>query len=109
MLRLLPLQKRVDKCEAFEFGPYRLIPSKRTLLAGQDPVELDGRAFDILALLLRHRGEVVTRRHLLDQVWPGVIMDEATLRVQMSELSRALPAKASSATDTRSKPAMYRF
>ena len=84
------LQQLIDKCEAFEFGPYRLIPSKRILLAGQDHVELGSCAFDILALLLRHRGEVVSRRQILEQVWPGLTIDEANLRVQMSDLRRAL-------------------
>jgi predicted ATPase/DNA-binding winged helix-turn-helix (wHTH) protein len=80
----------IDECEAFEFGPYRLIPSKRILLAGKNRVELGSRALDILIMLLRHRGEVVTRRQLLERVWPGLIVDEANLRVQMSELRRAL-------------------
>lgn len=79
-----------DECEAFRFGPYRLIPSKRILLAGPAPVELGSRAFDILTLLLRHRGEVVSRRQILEHVWPGLIIDEANLRVQMSDLRRAL-------------------
>jgi DNA-binding winged helix-turn-helix (wHTH) protein len=79
-----------DECEAFRFGPYCLIPSKRILLAGQAPVELGSRAFDILTMLLRHRGEVVSRRQILEHVWPGLIIDEANLRVQMSDLRRAL-------------------
>lgn len=84
------MKQRLDEFEAFEFGPYRLIPSKRILLAGENPVQLGSRAFDILALLLRHQGEVVTRREILDQVWPDVTIDEANLRVQMSDLRRAL-------------------
>lgn len=82
------MQQPVD--EVFEFGPYSLIPSKRVLLAGHTPVELGGRAFDILTLLLRHHGEVVGRRQILDQVWPGLTIDESNLRVQMSELRRVL-------------------
>jgi predicted ATPase/DNA-binding winged helix-turn-helix (wHTH) protein len=84
------LQQQTDECQAFEFGPYRLIPSERILLAGQNRVEIGSRAFDILALLLRHRGEVVSRRQILDQVWPNLTIDEANLRVQMSDLRRAL-------------------
>ena len=79
-----------NECETFDFGPYRLIPSKRVLLAGKAPVDLGSRALDILILLARHCGEVVTRRHILELIWPGVILNEANLRVQMSELRRAL-------------------
>jgi predicted ATPase/DNA-binding winged helix-turn-helix (wHTH) protein len=84
------VQQPINDCEAFEFGPYRLIPSKRILLAGQNPVEIGSRAFDILALLMRRRGEVVSRREILDEVWPNLTIDEANLRVQMSDLRRAL-------------------
>ena len=66
MTEVAPLQQQIDECEAFEFGPYRLIPSERILLAGQNRVEIGSRAFDILALLLRHRGEVVSRRQILN-------------------------------------------
>jgi predicted ATPase/DNA-binding winged helix-turn-helix (wHTH) protein len=75
-----------------QFGPYRLIPSKRLLLVGQERVELGSRAFDILLLLLQRRGEVVSRRELLDQVWPDLTVEESNLRVQISELRRALDA-----------------
>jgi len=34
-------------------------------------VELTAREFGILRLLLRHRGEVVTRNQILDEVWGG--------------------------------------
>jgi predicted ATPase/DNA-binding winged helix-turn-helix (wHTH) protein len=87
---VVTLQQRDDGYEEFQFGPYRLIPSKRLLLAGQKAVDIGGRAFDILTLLLRHRGEVVSRRQILDHVWPELSIDEANLRVQMCDLRRAL-------------------
>jgi DNA-binding response OmpR family regulator len=36
--------------------------------AGQR-VELTGKEFDVLRLLARHRGEIVTRDRLLEEVW----------------------------------------
>lgn len=84
------MKQRLTECEALDFGPFRLIPSKRVLLSGEAPVQLGSRAFDILTLLLRHHGQVVSRREILDQVWPDLTIDEANLRVQMSELRRAL-------------------
>ncbi|WP_441260368.1 ATP-binding protein [Bradyrhizobium sp. 521_C7_N1_3] len=87
------MPKEFSQFEVLGFGPYRLIPSKRLLLVGQDPVELGSRAFDILALLLERRGEVVSRPEILDRVWPDLTVDEANLRVQMSDLRRALKSK----------------
>ncbi|WP_445221483.1 ATP-binding protein [Bradyrhizobium sp. Pa8] len=87
---MVHLSQEHSQVDVIEFGPYRLFPSKRLLLAGQSPVELGSRAFDILNLLLQRRGEVVSRREILDRVWPGLTVDEANLRVQMSDLRRVL-------------------
>ncbi len=76
--------------EAYVFGQYRLIPSKRLLLAGEEKVELGSRAFDILVLLVRERGKVVSQRQIFDFAWPGLTVDETNLRFQMSQLRRAL-------------------
>ncbi|MBR0816620.1 winged helix-turn-helix domain-containing protein [Bradyrhizobium liaoningense] len=84
------LPQEFGQFEALTFGPYQLIPSKRLLLVGQNPVELGSRAFDILTVLLQNRGRVVSRREILDRVWPDLTVDEANLRVQMSDLRRAL-------------------
>lgn len=76
--------------EVFHFGPYRLIPSKRLLLVGEDNVELGSRAFDTLALLVQRRGEVMSRRQIIDQVWADLTVDETNLRAQIAQLRRAL-------------------
>ena len=87
------MKEQLSRSEDFQFGPYRLIPSERRLLAGQNVVELGGRAFDILALLVQRRGEVVSRREILDHVWPDLTVDEANLRVQLSQLRRTLKSE----------------
>jgi hypothetical protein len=76
------VHERTDECEVFQFGPLRLVPARRLLLAGENRIELGSRAFDILALLVRRRGEVVSRRRILEHVWPDLIVDESNLRVQ---------------------------
>jgi DNA-binding winged helix-turn-helix (wHTH) protein len=83
-------RKLAVESEVFLFGPYCLIPGRRLFLAGQDPVELGGRAFDILVLLVRHSGEIVSLRHILEQVWQDSTVDDANIRVQVSDLRRAL-------------------
>jgi predicted ATPase/DNA-binding winged helix-turn-helix (wHTH) protein len=84
------LQERANDTEVFQFGPYRLIPSKRLLLLGQDHVELGSRAFDMLVLLVRRHGEVLTRREIIDQVWSDLTVDETNLRAQVAQLRRIL-------------------
>jgi DNA-binding response OmpR family regulator len=36
---------------------------------GGAPVELTGKEYEVLKLLVRHRGEIVTRDRLLNEVW----------------------------------------
>lgn len=78
--------------QAFEtiFGPYRLDSGRRTLVQGERLIDLGGRALDILIVLAHARGETVSRRNLLDQVWPGLTIEENNLHVQISILRKTL-------------------
>jgi DNA-binding winged helix-turn-helix (wHTH) protein len=46
---------------AIEFGRFRILPRRRELFADNRPVELGGRAFDLLMTLIEARGAVVSR------------------------------------------------
>ncbi len=74
----------------FEFGRFRVLPRRRQLLAGGAPVELGARAFDVLMALLEGRGSLVTKDELLDRVWPGIVVEENNIQVQISTLRKAL-------------------
>jgi len=57
------------KFEAFAFGDVRVhLRARRVVKAGRE-VRLTRKEFDLLAYLLAHRGEVITRERLLDEVW----------------------------------------
>jgi predicted ATPase/DNA-binding winged helix-turn-helix (wHTH) protein len=73
-----------------EFGPFRLFPAERRLVRQGETVPLGGRALDILLLLVRNAGKVVTKQELMTQVWKGVSVDESGLRAQIASLRRAL-------------------
>jgi len=72
------------------FGPFRLLAAERLLMKGDAPVQLGGRALDILIALLERAGEVITRRELISRVWPDVSIEEANLRVHVSALRKVL-------------------
>jgi DNA-binding winged helix-turn-helix (wHTH) protein len=74
------------------FGHFVALPAARTLLLKGVPVEIGGRAFDLLMVLLRSRGEVVGKEEIVRQVWPTTIVDEGNLRFQMAVLRKALGA-----------------
>ena len=57
------------KVEEFAFGDARVrLRGRQAFRAGRE-VGLTRKEFDLLVYLLEHRGEVVTRERLLDEVW----------------------------------------
>ncbi len=78
-----------------ETGPLSLdIPAHRLLVAGE-PVTLSPREFQLLAMLMRHAGRLVTHRQLLTTVWgPAHADDVQYLRVYIGHLRQKLGAAA---------------
>jgi DNA-binding winged helix-turn-helix (wHTH) protein len=72
------------------FGPYRLLPLQRIVLRDSTPLRIGSRAREILVALVERAGELVEKRELLKRVWPDVIVEEATLRVHINSLRKAL-------------------
>jgi DNA-binding winged helix-turn-helix (wHTH) protein len=73
-----------------EFGRFRLFPRRRELLADGLPIELGCRAFDLLLALIEADGLLVTKDELLNRVWPGRVVEENNLNVQILALRKAL-------------------
>ncbi len=76
--------------EIIRFDRFTLIPSSRTLLLDDQPIDIGSRAFDILTLLVMARGRLVTKMEILSAVWPLTIVDESNLRFQIACLRKAL-------------------
>jgi predicted ATPase/DNA-binding winged helix-turn-helix (wHTH) protein len=77
---------------AIEFGRFRVLPHRRELLADNLPVQLGGRAFDILMALIEARGAVVSKDELMARVWPDRIVEENNLAFHISALRKAFAA-----------------
>jgi len=54
------------------------------------PVEIGLRALDVLRVLLERPGDLVTRNEIITAVWPGTVVVDNNLNVQISTLRRAL-------------------
>ena len=72
------------------FGRFRLDPVRYVLHEGDKPLRLGSRALEILILLAQRSGQVVSKNELLDRVWPKSVAQEATLRVHIAALRKAL-------------------
>jgi TolB-like protein/tetratricopeptide (TPR) repeat protein len=55
---------------------------------------LGARAFDLLLALVEHRDRVIGKAELMARVWPGVIVEENNLTVQISALRKAIGGSA---------------
>jgi DNA-binding winged helix-turn-helix (wHTH) protein len=77
---------------AIEFGRFRVLPHRRELLADNRPIQLGGRAFEVLMALIEASGAVVSKDALIDRAWPNQSVEENNLHVQISALRNALAA-----------------
>src|SRR5258708_12346944 len=75
---------------SYRFGTVEVRPSERQLLVEGKPAAVGARAFDVLMALIDHRDRVVTKNELLDMVWPGLVVEENNLQVQVSTLRKLL-------------------
>jgi DNA-binding winged helix-turn-helix (wHTH) protein len=54
------------------------------------PISIGWRALEVLSVLLENQGMIVSRKRIIDAVWPDAVVEEGNLTVQMSALRRAL-------------------
>lgn len=76
--------------QARVFQQFEIRPEERQLLVGGQPVAIGARAFDVLLALADRSQRVVSKAELLDLAWPGVVVEENNLTVQISTLRRVL-------------------
>src|SRR3954462_3379415 len=95
---------------SFVFEQFVLDPDDRQLRRGADPVELNGRYFDALALLVREQGKLVSKDRFLDEVWRGVPVTDEALTQCIKTLRRQLGDSAASPRFIETVPKHgYRF
>jgi predicted ATPase/DNA-binding winged helix-turn-helix (wHTH) protein len=84
------MMPRVQSRDVISFGPFDLVPSERLLTKANERVELGARALDILLILVSRANEVIRKTELLDLAWPGVVVQEVSLRFHVASLRKAL-------------------
>ena len=76
--------------QVLAFGPFQLLPFRRALLEAGEPLRLGSRALEILIALVERPGELITKEELVARVWPDTFVEEASLRVHVAALRKAL-------------------
>lgn len=72
------------------FSRFVVLPSRRELRADGAPIDLGARAFDVLLALIEARGAVVGKDELIERVWPGRVIEENNLQVQIAAVRKVL-------------------
>ena len=62
----------------------------RTVCLGDATIHLSPKAFDLLAVLVEHRGRALSKVELLQRVWPDVFVTEGSLARVVREIRAAL-------------------
>jgi TolB-like protein/DNA-binding winged helix-turn-helix (wHTH) protein len=74
----------------YRFGHAELRPVERELRIDGEAVAIGGRAFDLLQTLIDRRDRIVTKDELFALVWPGLVVEEHNLYVQVNTLRKLL-------------------
>jgi TolB-like protein/DNA-binding winged helix-turn-helix (wHTH) protein len=77
---------------------------------GLVPVVIGSRALDILVMLVERAGDLVSKDELIAAVWPGTVVEDSNLTVQISALRRVLDDGRADGSCIRTTPGRgYRF
>ena len=74
----------------FLFGEFRLSALSRELWLGASPVHLSPKAFQLLLCLVESRPRALSKAELLDRIWPGTFISDATLTSVVAEIREKL-------------------
>lgn len=68
------------------FADCDLDTDSRQLLRGTEEIHLSPKAFELLKVLVESRPRAVPKQELLDRIWPGVFVSDASLARAVSEI-----------------------
>ena len=87
------------------FRHFEIRRQERQLLVNGRTVTVGARAFDVLLALVERRDRVVTKDELIQSAWPGLVVEDNNLTVQISTLRKLLGREAIATVTGRG----YRF
>ena len=74
----------------YAFADFVLDRRERVLTRSGEPVDLNARYFDALALMVERAGQLVAKDHFMDDVWRGVPVTDEALTQCIRTLRKAL-------------------
>lgn len=102
--------ERVENSSQSQFGPFLIDVRERVLRRDGRPVPLTPKAFDVLVALVEQPGRLLSKRELIDKVWPDTFVEETNLAYNVFTLRKALGEAADSGDYIETVPRRgYRF
>ena len=80
----------------YTFGRISVDASARTIAVAAEPVHLTRKAFDLLLLLLEHRGSAVSKDSIYARLWPDTFVAESSLQTLVHEIRQAIDERGTS-------------
>lgn len=74
----------------YDIGPFRLDSSIGVLSFEGQPLPLGPRAVAVLSVLVEAGGKPLTKERILEAAWPGLVVEEANLAVQIAAIRKTL-------------------
>jgi DNA-binding winged helix-turn-helix (wHTH) protein len=98
-----------DAC-LYSFDTFLLDAPNRRLYKDGQPVELIGRYFDALLLLVREQGQLVGKDRFFEEVWSGMVVSDSALTQCIKEIRKQLGDDVASPRYVQTVPRYgYRF
>jgi Tol biopolymer transport system component/DNA-binding winged helix-turn-helix (wHTH) protein len=76
----------------YEFDEFRVDTGQKCLWHADQLVSLTPKAFETLLVLIKHRGKIVSKDALLEEVWADTFVEESTLSQNILTLRKTLAA-----------------
>ena len=109
-IRALTRRDLVDRTAILRAGPILLDTGARRLTVGNRAIELTAKEYAVLEFFMLHRGLVLTRDQVLDNVWDwGADSTQNLVEAYISRLRRKLAAAGTADPWTTLRGAGYRF
>lgn len=80
----------VEKRHVYEFGPFHLDTASRLLLRDSEVVPLKAKVLETLLVLVENSGQVVSKEHLMEAIWPDTAVEENNLTQNIYSLRKVL-------------------
>lgn len=79
-----------NKGVIYEFGRFVLDPQERVLIENGKSIHLTDKVFDVLLLLIQHRGKLLTKDEMISAIWDDSFVEESNLARNVSRLRKIL-------------------